>query len=1184
MSRLSHGLCKASRKIFNSALTVLLAAVLLAALTPEGRAQSAPFKNFEGPQVHPLAITPDGTRLLAANTPNGTLSVFQLVSGSPVLTAEIPVGLEPVSVAARNDREAWVVNWLSDSVSVVDLSAGNVVRTVDVGDEPTDVIFAGADGSRAFVCVSGGGVSDGITGGSGVVKVFDPNNLDAAPQVVDIAGKQPRALARSADGSRVFVSVFESGNQTTVVPAPFVRDGGGLPPPSPAMREGLPAAPNTGLIVAWDGGAGWVDEIGRVWNHFIPYTLADVDLVVLNAAGDTVAAAAEVRGLGTHIGNMAFDPAAQRLFVANLDDINKVRFEPNVRARFQASRVSVVNAPAGAQPSVAAAADLNAHVDFNNPAGSASERALSLAMPADIVRAPDGTVYVAATGSARVGVLNSSGAVQGRISVGRGPTGLALDGARQRLYVLNRFDQTVSVVDTNSKAQVSQVAVGFNPEPARVRDGRRFLYDASFSAHGTVSCASCHLNGHRDGMAWDLGDPQGNVDVLTDSLTPGVPPVNVHPMKGPMTTQSLRGLSGVGPLHWRGDRASVRSFNPAFVSLLGGARQLTEEEMNAFESFVLSLTYPPNPNETLDRSMTEQDARARELFTVVKLDDGGLSCSECHSIDKSGTNGLISPRADVLLLEQPLKVPQLRGMYQKMGMDRTAGEKRRTGFGFVRDGEVGTMMDFLRLPVFIYDADPSKAESQRRDIEHMMFAFDSGTAPTVGLSVTVNGGNKTSAEVADRVHLLAERAAAGDCDLVVRGIYGGAPRGFLRLADGTFQPDSASEAPVSLQALLNAAGAGAELTFKGVPPGEGRARAIDADGNGVSNDDEPRTSVNITGRVVDASGAGVAGVAVSLTGTQSGTAVTDALGRYTFNFVSTSGTHTVTPLGATFTPATRTFATPKSDQSAVFITSPTANAADSSEFFVRQNYADFLGREPDANGLAFWINEIEKCGADSQCREVRRINVSAAFFLSIEFQNTGYTVCKTYKASFGDIAGKPVPVTLDHLRVDAQRIARGVVVGVGEWQALLETNKRAFFQGWVQRPEFLARYPVGMSPASFVDALNSNTGGSLSQAERDSVVNQLSASNNTQGRAVAVRAVVENAEFSFREKNRAFVLMQYFGYMRRNPDDAPQVGLNFDGYNFWLKKLEDFGGNFVSAEMVKAFISSDEYRHRFGAQ
>ena len=155
-------------------------------------------------------------------------------------------------------------------------------------------------------------------------------------------------------------------------------------------------------------------------------------------------------------------------------------------------------------------------------------------------------------------------------------------------------------------------------------------------------------------------------------------------------------------------------------------------------------------------------------------------------------------------------------------------------------------------------------------------------------------------------------------------------------------------------------------------------------------------------------------------------------------------------------------------------------------------------------------------------------------------------------------------------------------MNVGDWQTQIETNKKAFFVGWVQRPEFIARFPVGMAPASFVDALNANTGNSLTQAERDALVNQLSADNSTNGRAAAVRQVVENSAFSQREFNRAFVLMQYFGYLRRNPNDAPELNRNFDGFNFWLAKLNQFNGDFVAAEMVKAFTSSSEYRSRFG--
>jgi YVTN family beta-propeller protein len=1149
-------------------------------------AQSPPstYRNFEGPQVHPLALTPDGTRLLAVNTPNASLSIFQLVSGSPVLTAEIPVGLEPVSVAARNNREAWVVNWMSDSVSVVDLSTGNVTRTIDVGDEPTDVLFAGLSNEKAFVCVSGGGtqsvVGNGtVTGASGAVKVFPDasNPTQGGAQTIQIFGKQPRALARSDDGARVFVSVFESGSQTTIVSQADVAAGGGMPPPNPAMNPSLPAAPATGLIVKWNG-TNWVDELNRSWNSVTPYTLADIDLFVINASGAPPSVSAQVRSLGTHIGNMVFDPASQRLLLANLEDINQVRFEPNVRGRFQASRVDILNAPAGSTPTIASVTDLNAHVDFNNPAGTDAERALSLAMPTDIKRAADGTIYIAATSSAKVGFLDSLGAVQGRINVGNGPTGLAVDDARARLYVLNRFDQTISIVDTASKAQTAVVPVGFNIEPASVRNGRGFLYDAaSFSAHGTVSCASCHLNGHRDGQAWDLGNPQGSIDNVNTITGPAAD----HPMKGPMVTQSLRGIIGNEPLHWRGDRPGLENFNGAFVSLLAGPRLLTDQEVAAFKAFVQSLTYPPNPNESQFRPPANQS-----FFNNEPLDRGVATCSSCHIVDnfKPGTNNTIIPK-DLLQETQGFKVPQLRGEYQKVGMDKTAGEKL-TGFGFAHDGTFDTLFNFQLAPQFNFASagGQSTADLWRRTMEMMILQLDTGTPPAVGLMVTVDASNKSSAT--SRINLLTSQAAVGNCDLIVRGIYAGSSRGFLRLTDGTFQPDSASEAPITLTTLLNDIGTGAEMTFMGVPKGEGTLFALDRDGNGILNDDEPRTSVNITGRVVDANGAALAGVGVNLTGTQSATTTTDSSGKFVFNFVSTSGTTTVTPQGAGFNPLSRTFAGPTFNQLVTFIKSATANAADASSFFVSQHYADFLSRDPDAPGLAFWINEIESCGANTQCRDVKRVNVSGAFFLSIEFQDTSFLAYRAAKASFGDIsASKPVPVVFQQLMTDGQRIGRNVIVTPppnNTWQTVLEANKVAFFMGWVQRPEFVAHFPSNMSAAQFVDALFANGGVTPTATERNNAITAFG-SGNTAGRAAAVRQVAENPTLTANEKNRAFVLMQYFGYLRRNPDDAPELNLNFDGFNFWLGKLNEFKGDFIAAEMVKAFLSSSEYRSRFGS-
>jgi hypothetical protein len=260
---------------------------------------------------------------------------------------------------------------------------------------------------------------------------------------------------------------------------------------------------------------------------------------------------------------------------------------------------------------------------------------------------------------------------------------------------------------------------------------------------------------------------------------------------------------------------------------------------------------------------------------------------------------------------------------------------------------------------------------------------------------------------------------------------------------------------------------------------------------------------------------------------------------------------------------------------------PATNPLDGARFLVGQHYADFLGRVPDAGGLEFWTKEITDCGTDAQCAEDKRINVSAAFFLSIEFQETGYLVYRLRKSAFGNLPGRPVPVRLREFLADTRQIGQGVQVGLGDWAAQLEANKNAFALEFVQRPDFGDLYPQTMSPAQFVDALNANAGGALQQAERDQLVGDLTVAGNTaQGRAVTLRRVAEDEDLRRVELNKAFVLTQYFGYMRRNPDDAPDT--DFRGWQFWLKKLEDNQGNFIRAEMVKAFISSLEYRGRFG--
>lgn len=268
---------------------------------------------------------------------------------------------------------------------------------------------------------------------------------------------------------------------------------------------------------------------------------------------------------------------------------------------------------------------------------------------------------------------------------------------------------------------------------------------------------------------------------------------------------------------------------------------------------------------------------------------------------------------------------------------------------------------------------------------------------------------------------------------------------------------------------------------------------------------------------------------------------------------------------------------------------PVKDASFNTDFFVRQHYLDFFNRVPDAGGLAFWKDQIDSCTTQA-CRELRRINVSAAFFLSIEFQETGYLVERLYKTAYGSAVGNStlggtlhqlsVPIVrLNEFLPDTQQIGKGVVIGQPGADQLLENNKQTLITEFVQRSRFLTAYPLSMTSAQFVDALNANAGGGvLSQSERDQLVTDLTSGAKT--RAQVLRAVAEDPDLFAAETNRAFVLAQFFGYLRRNPNDTPDA--DYTGYDFWLGKLNQFNGNFVNAEMVKAFIVSGEYQGRFG--
>lgn len=797
----------------------LSAALLIAAAVP---AQS--FINFESGPVAPVSVAADGSRLFVADTVGDHLSVFDLTNPSqPFLIAEIRVGLDPVSVRPRTRDEIWVVNQLSDSVSIVHVPSRRVIDTLRVVDEPSDVVFAGG---KAFVTAA---TIDRVL-------VFDA--VTRAPLgSIDVFGKDPRSLAVSPDGSKVYAVVQRSGNGTTTLP-----DSVAPAPPLPS-NPALPPAPQQGLIIAADD---------PQWAGAVPYSLPDHDVAEIDVASQTVTRYFDA--VGTTNTAIAVDPVSGELWVANIEARNLVRFEPQLRGHTIDSRVTRITI--GTTPTVTPY-DLNDGFDYTQLPNVAA-LATALAEPFGVaIDATAGEVFVAAHGSDRVGIVDvATGVVLARIEIGstpgsivdtrnkRGPRGLALHPSANLLYVLNNLSGSLTVVDTATRSVLGEQSIAtVDPMPIAQREGRKFLYDSKLSGNGTMSCAACHIDGDTDGIAWDLGDPGATLE--------GAPPqpfpfslglIPFHPMKGPMMTQTLRGLDGVGALHWRGDRADFHAFNPAFDKLLGGA-QVAGPDMDSYAAFAIEIAFPPNPNQRLDRSLRTTPAGANEatgmqayLNPVVASPLGVLSCNTCHALP-TGTNGFVVNGA-TLQTEQQLKVAQLRNLYRKKGFTNGSGPQK-SGFGFTHDGSFDSLMAFLSLPVF-----GGWPAQDMDDIIAMLDALDTGTAPLVGFERVLSQSNATDPQLLLDAQLLAARAAVGDLDLTARGVVDGVNVGLLfDVPNSVFVSDVPGAGPFSMVVLQQKAQAGlAVLQLLAVPPGSGERLARDRDQDGALDGTEAATS------------------------------------------------------------------------------------------------------------------------------------------------------------------------------------------------------------------------------------------------------------------------------------------------------------------------------------------------------
>ncbi len=809
------------------------------------------FVNWETAHVSPLALTPDGLTLLAVNTADGKLEVFD-VSGasaaSPHLVKSIPVGIDPVSVKVRTGPggvQAWVVNQISDSVSIIDLATGRVIRTLATADEPADVAFGGSGASeRAFVSC----------GQPGVVQVFDPNIPTTALSTITIQGADPRAMVASADGSKVYVAIFGSGNATGCVKQTDVSNASGPyagqnPPPNsglvfnPPLTNGLDAGPQVAQIVRRDGAGAWRDDNGRNWSPFVTWNVLDNDVAIIDAGTLGVTYA---KGMLSTVMALGLRPDGT-VTAVGLDAHNEVRFEPNVKGRFV--RVEM-GAFAPTTPASTSVVDLNPHLVYDVASVPQAFRDLSIGDPRGIAWHPtNGRAYVAGMGSNNVIVTDGSGARFAEITTGKGPTGVAMSPDGQRVYVLNKFDGNISTIATATNTESSRVRY-FDPTPSVVKLGRPLLYDTHrTSGLGQASCASCHVDGRSDFIAWDLGNPAGAMKEVNQPSFLGAFCEPWHPMKGPMVTQSLQGIVGTEPLHWRGDRENVAAFAPAFTGLQGMDAEPTATELTQFTNFIASIRYPANPNRNVLDQMpasvattggtTGNPTSGQNIFTNTIVVGSNIKCMTCHALP-SGTNRTIES-AFLAAAPQSMKMAQLRGLSRKRGWDRTSQQSTR-GFGFNHDSAFDTLDALLRGSDFALPADASGNQT-RHDLEAFMLCFPTETAPVIGQQVMFDGTNNNDPALVAKLGTLASMADGTSIGLIAKGRRLGVDRGWVYLGAGNMQSDRHGE-QITLTNLRAGAAPGNEVVFMAVPIGAQVRLGIDRDEDGWYDAEEKSACSN----------------------------------------------------------------------------------------------------------------------------------------------------------------------------------------------------------------------------------------------------------------------------------------------------------------------------------------------------
>lgn len=810
------------------------------------------FVNLEEGPVRPLALGSNGNTLWALNLPDARAVVYDITNRfSPQTIGEVGVGLGPVAIVLRplvagQQREMWVVCQSSNAVFVIDEANRRVKDTVRLKGEPTGLAFDAA-GQFAYVTLAATNQIAKIT--ASAPHSTDPiaSGFEFRSETRPGAGQnahveEPRSLL--VEGDDLYALSFQSGNGSFGNEIDFVT---------------------TKVLDGWQTNAAGVTPVppDRDVLHF--------DLGTPGSLGTNA-----LWRMGTLNLDLARGGPEGDLYVSTVDFLNATfidpagppieirKGEPEYRKKGFAIH-AITHAPPGTGAPNAAPARIDLNADIH-PALAAAAPSFRCAVPNQMVMASENRMYVACYETKNVAVVDLASdsviaVLQGGLGANDpfGPRGLAL--AEDALYVYARGDQRLQVYDVSGlsagtvRAPVVAATreIGFDITPLRIKNGRRHFLNAANSADGASTCNTCHMDGHLDGIAWDLSDFTGR-----DDAVPRVP-------KGTKVTMSLRGIEETPPFHWRGDRSDLAKFNPAFAGLLGGtmlsetADPLDADQLSEFEAFVFSLSYPANPFLGDDRIPTVSARQGFDCFSnhpsvhQVTADSSGattvLSCAQCHSMaGGSGTLNQVNNPVIGLLADD---ATQLRGTFDKesdpvaFGGVGVLAILPATGWGFANTGFADSLQQFVSLGAFTF---PQPGDSQK--VRDFVFQLDTGIAPAAAFAYTV-----TATGAPEEALLVAQAGASPPhIDLILRGwirIAPGNDVAFGALWNGTqFVPDRAAIAalaPLTFSELHNrTANRTGKFTLIGTPVGSGYRLALDRDMDFRLDGDEsaaPATSI-----------------------------------------------------------------------------------------------------------------------------------------------------------------------------------------------------------------------------------------------------------------------------------------------------------------------------------------------------